>query len=80
MNEKNKIDLFENENDYILYEIQNIDQREADINDQEIKNETIDILVQKSKFDYNQQLLERIKIIKNLIEVSFQLGKTLSKR
>ena len=57
---KNKIDLFENENDYILYEIQNIDQREADINDQEIKNEIIDILVQKSKFDYNQQLLERI--------------------
>ena len=57
---KNKIDLFENENDYILYEIQNIDQRDADINDQEIKNEIIDILVQKSKFDYNQQLLERI--------------------
>ena len=57
---KNKIDLFENENDYILYEIQNIDQREADINDQEIKSEIIDILVQKSKFDYNQQLLERI--------------------
>ncbi len=57
---KNKIDLFENENDYILYEIQNIDQREADINDQEIKKEIIDILVQKSKFDYNQQLLERI--------------------
>ena len=57
---KNKIDLFENDNDYILYEIQNIDQREADINDQEIKSEIIDILVQKSKFDYNQQLLERI--------------------
>ena len=57
---KNKIDLFENENDYILYEIQNIEQREADINDQEIKSEIIDILVQKSKFDYNQQLLERI--------------------
>ena len=57
---KNKIDLFENDNDYILYEIQNIDQREADINDQEIKSEIIDILVHKSKFDYNQQLLERI--------------------
>ncbi len=57
---KNKIDLFENENDYILYEIQNIDQREADINDQEIKSEIIDILVEKNKFDYNQQLLERI--------------------
>ena len=57
---KNKIDLFENENDYILYEIQNIDQREADINDQEIKSEIIDILVQKNKFDYNQQLLEKI--------------------
>ena len=57
---KNKIDLFENENDYILYEIQNIDQREADMNDREIKSEIIDILVQKSKFDYNQQLLERI--------------------
>ena len=57
---KNKIDLFENENDYILYEIQNIDQREADINDQEIKSEIVDILIQKSKFDYNQQLLERI--------------------
>ena len=57
---KNKIDLFENENDYILYEIQNIDQREADINDQEIKSEIIDILVKKNKFDYNQQLLEKI--------------------
>ena len=60
---KNKIDLFENENDYILYEIQNIDQREADINDQEIKSEIIDILVLKSKFDYNQQLLERINLL-----------------
>ncbi len=57
----NNFDIFENDDDYILYNIQNIYQREPDISDAQTKNEIKELIFQKNKFDYNRKLLEKIK-------------------
>ena len=49
----NKFDIFENENNYILYNIKNIIQKSPDLNDKQIKNEVLELVFQKNKFDYN---------------------------
>ncbi len=56
----NKFDIFENKNDYILYKIENIDIRTPDIKDETTKNEVIELIFQKKKFDYNKNLIEKI--------------------
>ena len=58
---KIKFDIIENENDYILYKINNIEERSPDISDQKLKKEVLQLLTQKNKFDYNRKLYERIK-------------------
>ena len=55
----NNFDIFENNDDYILYKIKNIEEREPDLNDEQTKDEIIE-LVSKNKFDYNRELLEKI--------------------
>ncbi len=57
---ENKVDIFENDNGYILYEITNSEQRSPDIKDAETRNEVIELISQKDKFDYNRQLIEKI--------------------
>ena len=57
----NKFDIFENENDYVLYEIKKIEEKEPDLNDGQTKNEIIELVYQKNKFDYNRKLLEKIQ-------------------
>ena len=56
-----KFDIFENGNDYILYKIENIEQREPDISDIQTKEEVLQLTYQKNKFDYNRQLLNKIR-------------------
>ena len=56
-----KSDIFENDNDYILYEINNIEQKEPDLTDKQTKKEITQLVSQKNKFDYNKKLLEKIK-------------------
>ena len=56
----NKFDIFENKNDYILYEISNIEEKKPDLNDKETKEEVLNLVFQKNKFDYNRTLLEKI--------------------
>jgi len=56
----NKFDIFENENNYILYNIKNIIQKSPDLNDKQIKEEVLELVFQKNKFDYNQKLLNEI--------------------
>ncbi len=56
----NKFDIFEIGNDFILYHIKNISQREPDLNDDQIKQEVLELVFQKNKFDYNQKLLNEI--------------------
>ena len=57
----NNFDIFEIGDDYILYNIGNIDVRKPDLNDEETKNEIMELVAQKDKFEYNRKLLEKIK-------------------
>ncbi len=56
----NKFDIFENKNDFIVYNINNIEERRPDLKDKQTKDELIELLVQKRKFEYNQNLINRI--------------------
>jgi peptidyl-prolyl cis-trans isomerase D len=56
----NKFDIFENQNDYILYNVKNVAETEPDLNDKQIKQEVIELVSQKNKFDYNKDLLDKI--------------------
>ena len=56
-----KFDLFEHENDYVLYKINNIDKRNPDLNDNQTKKEIIELVSQKNKFDFNRNLLQKIE-------------------
>ena len=56
----NKFDIFENKNDYILYNVKSITQKSPDLNDKQIKEEVLELVFQKNKFDYNQKLLNEI--------------------
>ena len=56
----NKFDIFENKNDFILYNIKNSAEKEPDLNDLEIKQEILELVSQKNKYDYNKDLLEKI--------------------
>ena len=57
----NNFDIFEIGDDYILYNIDNINVRKPDLNDEETKNEIMELVAQKDKFEYNRKLLEKIK-------------------
>ena len=57
----NNFDIFEIEDDYILFKINKTEQRNPDINDEQTKNEIIELISQKNKFDYNRNLLEKIR-------------------
>ena len=56
----NKFDIFENKNDYILYNVKNVAETEPDLNDKQIRQEVIELVSQKNKFDYNKDLLDKI--------------------
>ena len=56
----NKIDIFENGDDFVLFEISKIDQKIPDLKDTQIKNEILELVYQRDKFDYNKKLLDRI--------------------
>ena len=56
----NTFDIFENENEYILYKIDKSEQRTPDLTDPEIKNEITELIHQKNKFDYNKDLIDQI--------------------
>ncbi len=58
---KNNFDIFEIGDNYVLYNIRNIEQKKPDLTDNETKNEIINLVMQKNMFDYNRNLLEKIK-------------------
>ncbi len=57
---KNNFDIFESGDDYVIYKINNIDKKKPDIKDNQIKNEIIELVFQQYKFNYNQDLFNRI--------------------
>ena len=57
---KIKFDIFENGNNFILYKINNSEERIPDLNDPELKNEVLELISQKNKFDFNSNLIKKI--------------------
>ena len=54
-------DIFELGDDYVLYKIQKNESREPDITNSQTREEILDLIFQKNKFDYNTNLIEKIK-------------------
>ena len=58
---KSKIDLIENGDNFLLYNIDNQYDRAPDLNDEIIKGEIVELIYQKGKFDYNREIIEEIQ-------------------
>ncbi len=56
-----KFDIIENNDDYIIYQINNSQEKSPDLNDNDLKEEIINLVIQKSKFEFNKDLLEKIQ-------------------
>jgi peptidyl-prolyl cis-trans isomerase D len=57
----NKIDILEDDGSYILYNIENIDTKVPDLNDNEIKVQISKLLFQKKKYEFNKKIIDQIK-------------------
>ncbi|MDC0899313.1 SurA N-terminal domain-containing protein [Candidatus Pelagibacter sp.] len=71
----NNFDIFEEGENYIIYKIENLKKKKPNLNDNQIKKEIIELIVQKNKFDYNKNILEKIKNKKFTEQDFFELGK-----
>ena len=70
----NNFDIFEDGENFIIYEIKKKEERKPDLNDSQTKDEIIRLIVQKNKFDYNKNLLEQIRDKKFKEKDFLQLG------
>ena len=57
----NNFDIFENNENYIIFKINNIEEKKPDINDQQTKDEILELVFQENRFDYNRSLLKKIR-------------------
>ena len=57
----NKFDIFESNENFIIYKIDNLTLRKPNIKDNQIKDEIAELIAEKYKFDYNKKLLEQIR-------------------
>ena len=57
----NRLDIFENGDNFVIYSIKNIEKKKPDIRDEQIRTEITKLVTQKNKFDYNINLLEKIR-------------------
>ena len=73
----NQYDIFENKDDYVLFKVKNIEQREPDLNNNENKDEIIQLILNKNKFDYNKELLNQISSDKFTDAEFLKMGKNL---
>ena len=56
----NKYDIFEDKDNYVIFKIQNFQEKSPDISDKQTRNEILKLITQKSNFDYNKDLLKKI--------------------
>ena len=57
----NSFDIFENKENFIIYKIENLEKKNPNLDDDQTKKEILELVAQKSKFDYNKNLLEKIQ-------------------
>ena len=75
----NRFDIFESGDNYIIYNVDNTNQKEPDLSDNQTKNEIIELVYQKNKFEYNRKLFDKIRN-KNFKNDDFiQMGKNKTK-
>ena len=67
---KNTFDIIETENEYVLYKINKIEQRSPDTKDAQTRNEILELIFQQKRFDYNKDLLSKIRN-KNFSDADF---------
>ena len=71
----NNFDIFENNENFVIFKIENLEKKKPDIKDEQTKNEILELITQKNKFEYNKKLLKQISD-KNFTEDDFlNLGK-----
>ena len=71
----NNFDIFEEGENYIIYKIESLKKKKPNLKDNQIKKEIIELVVQKNKFDYNKNILEKIKSEKFSEQDFLELGK-----
>ena len=71
----NDFDIFEEGENYIIYKIESLKKKKPNLNDNQIRKEIIELVVQKNKFDYNKNILEKIKNDKFTKQDFLELGK-----
>jgi len=71
----NDFDIFEEGENYIIYKIESLKKKKPNLNDNQIRKEIIELVVQKNKFDYNKNILEKIKKDKFTKQDFLELGK-----
>ena len=57
----NNYDIFEDGEDFIIYNITNIEKKRPDISDNQIKKDILRLIKQNNKFAYNKNLLDKIR-------------------
>ena len=67
---KNTFDIIETANEYVLYKINKIEQRSPDTKDAQTRNEILELIFQQKRFDYNKDLLSKIRN-KNFSDADF---------
>ncbi|WP_075501657.1 SurA N-terminal domain-containing protein [Candidatus Pelagibacter communis] len=70
-----KTDIFESGENFIIYNIEDIQNKKPDIKNLQTKNEILKLVNQKNKFDYNRKLLEKIRNEKFTEKDFLELGK-----
>jgi len=70
----NNFDIIENGENFLIYKINNIQQKKPNINDTQTKKEILKLVIQKNKFDYNKNLLNQINDKKFTINDFTKLG------
>jgi len=71
----NNFDIFEQGENFVIYKIESLIKKKPNINDPQTKEEILNLVYQRNKFDYNRKLLEQIRD-KNFTDNEFlNLGK-----
>ena len=73
-----KFDIFENNNDYVIYKINRSEERTPNLSDSQTRSEIIELISQKNKFDFNNELLKKINNGSFGQNQFFEMGKNIT--
>ena len=74
---ENSYDIFENNDDYVIYNIKNIRKKNPELSDEIIRNEIASLFIQKKKFEYKKDLLDKIRNKEFTKKNFLEMGKNL---